>query len=412
MTDDQHTLRVPTRIATLRADAGDDGPAVFSGIAVAPGDILRMDDGTRVLFTEEELRAAADTQADEPLTVDHPRDDEGRPTYPPPVEETVGKVPKSGFIEGRGVGYEATTHDDDLAAGIEAGSYEVSVHPEFTLGEQDPETGAYVAENIHFRDLSVVSKGDSPNNTANWGPSQELAAWAHGTDIGSELTGGAGADEPLTRRGLVDVLRNLVASDGEQPDADPAEPGSDADTDDGDSDTSMTDREQQIDTLVENHGFEPEALEPMGDEQIATMHDGLAADGGATPDDPDGDTSTETETDTDTGSDDDNVVRVDIGDHDSVEDYIQSQAEAAVASVSAESEREELIATISSKTDKDEEALAEWPTDALQDKAESLSTPARLPGSTGRRTETVTAAHSGDDDDDLDAYGTGVEGGN
>jgi len=196
---DTHDLRVSARTAQLLAsdDNGDNGPPWrFSGVAVAAGDILHMDDGTPVLFTEENLRAAAETQTGEPLTVDHPADEAGRPQYPPPTDETVGKVPKAGWLDNvQGVAYEASTHDENVAKGVQAGSYEVSVHPQFGLGEKDPETGAYIAEKIKFRDLSVVSKGDSPSNTVEWGPSQALASFTQSTDIGDELTAAEDADD-------------------------------------------------------------------------------------------------------------------------------------------------------------------------------------------------------------------------
>jgi hypothetical protein len=209
---DTHDLRVSARTAQLLASDGDedDGPPWrFSGVAVAAGDILHMDDGTPVLFTEEELRAAAETQQDEPLTVDHPRDDAGRPQYPPPTDETVGKVPKAGYLDSvEGVAYEATTHDEEIAQGVQAESYEVSVHPTFELGEQDPETGAYKATNIKFRDLSVVSKGDSPSNTVEWGPNQALASATRSGEIGDQLTADAATDDD--DGGLREQVRQLA----------------------------------------------------------------------------------------------------------------------------------------------------------------------------------------------------------
>jgi len=208
-----HDLRVSARTAQLLASDGDDGdgpPWRFSGVAVAAGDILHMDDGTPVLFTAEELRAAAETQTDEPLTVDHPTDDSGRPQYPPPTDETVGKVQKAGYVDDvDGVAYEATTHDEDIANGVQAGSFEVSVHPTFELGETDPETGARKATNIKFRDLSTVSKGDSPSNTAEWGPNQALASWTQSNDIGEELTAAEQVEDEDTRS-LVERLAERV----------------------------------------------------------------------------------------------------------------------------------------------------------------------------------------------------------
>lgn len=191
---DSNDIRVPVRYLQAADDGDfdeDDGPWRFSGIAVAPGDVLHMEDGTPVLFTAAELEPAADSQAGEPLTADHPTDDFGRPDYPPETDDTYGKVVKAGYIEDKGVGYEATVHDPELARGIHAGTYDVSVHPQFRADETDDETGLLMAQDIEFLDLSVVSKGDSPSNEVNWGPSAELEAWAQDNDISGELTAGA-----------------------------------------------------------------------------------------------------------------------------------------------------------------------------------------------------------------------------
>lgn len=202
MTNDNHDLRVSARTARLTAGAtSDDGPPYrFGGVAVAAGDVLHLDDGTRVLMTEEELRAAAETQADEPLTKDHPEDDNGRPKYPPDVDETFGRIPKAGWVEDQqAVAYEAETHDEAIATGVKAGSYEVSVHPFFEMEPYDGSEADVVAKNIKFGDLSVVSKGDSPSVTAEWGPNEALASWTANTNIGDELTAAENVDDDDTR---------------------------------------------------------------------------------------------------------------------------------------------------------------------------------------------------------------------
>lgn len=369
-------IRVTARTADLRASSDGDDPARFSGIAVAPGDILHMDDGTPVLFTEEELKAAAVSQEDEPLTVDHPRDGDGRPQYPPPTDDTVGKVTKAGFIEDRGVGYEAVTHDDDIASGIQAQSYEVSVHPEFALGEKDPETGAMIATDINFRDLSVVSKGDSPNNTANWGPNQALAAWSNEHDVGSELaasdTAKTSTPEEKGRnvaRGFADELRDrlgLTATDNE-----PAEPGAEEDN----TETDMGETEHET---------------PEEEEE---------------DDDP--------APDQDSPDEDENVVEVNIGDHDSFEEYISAQVDAKLEEATAQKNKKEKVDELIANSDdfdedqRDElmassESLIESHLDSLSGSAEGL------PGNVGAVRREATASLQ-NDDDDTSAYGAGVE---
>ena len=201
-----HDLRVSARTARLTAgsdDGDDDGPPwTFGGIAVAAGDILHMDDGTRVLMTAEALEPAAETQAGEPLTTDHPEDDEGRPEYPPPVDETVGTVRRAGWVaDQQAVGYEAETHDRNIADGVKSGSYEVSVHALFGTEPYDGPEAEVKAVDIEFLDLSVVTKGDSPSNTADWGPNEALAAWTERADFGAELA--AAGDDDDASVGLV-----------------------------------------------------------------------------------------------------------------------------------------------------------------------------------------------------------------
>lgn len=519
-------ITIPALTHELSADADepfdpDGGPWVSSGISVAPGDILRMDDGTPVLMTEAELRKAAPTQADEPLSVDHPTDENGEYAYPPPSGNSPGTVTAAGFIDedGKsGVGYQTSVHDPDIARGLHAENYEVSVHPQFELGEQDPETGAYIAENIQFRDLSIVTKGDSPSNTANWGASAELAAWAHQTDIGAELTAagsaGEGGRESLVssvvdgtlralglppgevnvdsaelaaeqdpgpvqydgtatgsldksaipndsykshyifaadtksksgfpvvdasgdlRRGNVDsawkfkkdapvgeqrfaeYLRNLAKEFDDppvttedvqeleaaaQPSDEAAESASDADTTQDQTTMVDVDREMLVEAISKQTDLDTEVLQELNDESIATIYgsvvkgdDGSDDDADEQPDD-DGQEEDSPEQTTDAGS-----VEA------SADGLTADDVREIVASEQEQGDREGLIATITDRTDKDDDDLAEWPLDALEDKAASVTSAAQLPGSTGRHTDSVTAAYSGDDDD-LDAYGTGV----
>ncbi|ELZ35367.1 hypothetical protein [Halorubrum tebenquichense] len=213
MNNHNQDLRVSARSCrlTAAADGDEDGPPWrFGGIAVAAGDILHNRQGERVLFTAEELKAAAESQAGEPLTKDHPEDDHGRPKYPPDVDESIGKVSKAGWVDEReGVGYEASTHDETVASGVQAGSYEVSVHPFFDTEPYDGPEADLKAVDITFGDLSVVSKGDSPSNTAQWGPNQALAAWTETADISSELTA-ADVDEDDDTRSLIRRLAERV----------------------------------------------------------------------------------------------------------------------------------------------------------------------------------------------------------
>lgn len=379
-----HTTYVSARSAHLHAatDGDDDGPPYrFHGIAVAAGDILHMDDGTPVLFTEDELRKAAASQAGEPLTKDHPRDADGTPMYPPPTDETIGTVPAAEYLDSEdGVAYDASTHDEDIARGVQGGTYDVSVHPTFSLGDKDPETGAYIAKDVEFRDLSVVSKGDSPSNTANWGPSQQLAAWAHGGAGGT-----AGADDApddagaqASAQGFLARLRQLAADDRTrspaQPDDEPAEPGADADEDDD----------------TDNMGDQ--------DPDDPTDPDGSNGDGGGTGDGP---TTLADMTPDELGE----VLREQGF---VTEDSLGDVVDQATAQKQKREQVDEIIAQSDDYDEDDAEELMAS-ADSLVEREHKRITgqsAASLPGAAGGRSYAQADASS--DEDDLDAYGTGV----
>ena len=279
MEDEQYSLRVSAR--THRLTAGSDNR--FSGIAVRAGDILHMDDGTPVLMTAEELEKAAETQANEPLTVDHPRDEDDKPIYPPPTDATVGRIPKAGWLSSvEAVGYEAVTHDDEIAKGIQAGSYDVSVHPVFQLGEQDPETGAYIARNIRFRDLSVVSKGDSPHNTAEWGPNRALAAYTKSEDFDRELSTSAQSSSEEHQPGTVQrAVKSTLRAVGIEFDEEAESSTSDEDN------TEMEDEieeEEEEETLEEEEEQEESPEKTISDMTVDELGEALREQGFVTTD--------------------------------------------------------------------------------------------------------------------------------
>jgi hypothetical protein len=432
---DTHDLRVSARTAQLLASDGDgdDGPPWrFSGVAVAAGDILHMEDGTPVLFTEDELRKAAETQADEPLTKDHPEDDQGRPVYPPPTDETVGKVPKAGWLDdAEGVGYEATTHDEEIAQGVQAGSYDVSVHPTFELGAKDPETGAYIARNIQFRDLSVVSKGDSLSNTAEWGPSQALASLTADA-IGDELTasadeGGTSDQESLVSSAVNGTLRALGLSPGDvdaerfsaeggSTDNEGAESPADADSD---SSSMDDDSRKQYRTFITAHSsLDEDDVAEMGDGLLEQTHEIVAeaatdgGDGGSTSDADD-------DHDDDPSDDDDRTIADMTVDElgsalrdqgfvteDNVDDLTEQvtaqqtkgeKVDAIIANSDdyEEGDREDLMASADKVVDREHERVTGTPG-------------SQLPGAAGLAASATPTGSDSTDDEDVDAYGTGV----
>jgi hypothetical protein len=422
--DDTHDLRVSARTARLTASTDDNGPPyTFSGISVAAGDVLHMDDGTRVLFTADELRKAAETQAGEPLSVDHPTDEDGQPIYPPPTEESPGKVPKAGWLEDQqAVGYEATTHDENIAVGVQAGSYEVSVHPQFALGEYVEDRDAYRATNIKFRDLSVVSKGDSPSNTAEWGPNQALASYTITADIGAELDAAASADgggdtpqQSLVSSAVRGTLRALgidtdaVADDAPTLTAQLSDEAAESATDTGSSSSSDTpmDRDSTIDTLADEHGLSRDALSDMDEGDLETLTKQFGDGGTDTPDDPSGGTDGGGQTLADMTVDD---LATSLENHGFVTEESVDEAIASAQSQTEKAEKvDELIAKSDSHDEDDREELmasSEPLIDAALKQARG-QTAASVPGVAG--ISSSLTADASDSDDDLDAYGTGVQ---
>jgi len=452
MKNDTHDLRVSARTARLTAAQDDeDGPPWrFSGVAVAAGDILHMDDGTRVLMTAEELKKAATSQAEEPLTVDHPSDEDGRPQYPPPTEETVGKVPKAGWLEeAQGVGYEATTHDQDIADGMRGESYEVSVHPQFELGSYRDDVEAYVAKNIEFLDLSVVSKGDSPSNTAQFGPSQALASYTEEHDIGDELSAndsdtGGGRDLLAAVGAKVFELAGFNSTDA--PNVDPAELPDDvgaslhADVDPDSTETTAAEsaadngstqhmddntRQQYIQFLTANADFDEESLKAMDDgvlEQTYELAASDAADGGSTGDGGDDDDDGDADGDGDDltlGEMTPGEAASELGDALKDQGFVtEDNADELLAQAEERKSKAEKVDEIIAQSDDygedDREDLMASADPLLEQEHDRLtgSGGVKLPSGAASLTAGAPTEDAGSsDDEDPDEYGTGVAGG-
>jgi len=422
MQDDNHDLRVSARSARLTAglDGGEGPPYRFGGIAVAAGDILHMADGTRVLMTAEELQKAAETQAGEPLTKDHPEDSKGRPMYPPEVDETFGKVAKAGWVESQQVvGYEATTHDEDLAAGIQGGSLDVSVHPFFDTEPHDGPEADVVATNIKFGDLSVVSKGNSPSASAEWGPNQAIASWTESADIGAELTAAdSTGDGDGDHQGLIaSTVRGTLQALGLQPDELAAADGSteestteaESSTDNG-SNPDM-DRDDIISSLSDDYDFNEDWLEDQEDEDLEHLHESIVEgdDGDSTDTSGDG-----AGADTTDGADGPAVTfETEEEFNEAVDARLEEQADELVQEAQARASKAEKVDEIVAKSDEfdeddREELLAS--ADKIVDREYKRvrgELAASFPGTAGAAGQ-LTASAGGSDE--LDEYGTGVQG--
>ncbi|WP_153952842.1 hypothetical protein [Halosegnis longus] len=170
--------------ATLTASELTAGEShTIHGIAIAPGDVTHGKSGDVKVWTAEGLEMAAETLANQPLVRDHRNTAEGK----------VGTVTEASFAPGVGVIYEAeiAANYAELAEDVQNGVLEVSVralHPETEHLEQTEE-GYYVVDELVFDNLSLVTKGASPSNTANPGSHpqfDEAVAMAASPDTAGE----------------------------------------------------------------------------------------------------------------------------------------------------------------------------------------------------------------------------------
>jgi len=143
---------------------GDDA-YVIHGIAIGVGDVTVGQSGVKKKWPADALRAAAGTLEGKPLVRDHLNSTTGQ----------IGEVTHAEFVEDIGVIYEAeiAPHYKEQAQDVRAGLLDVSIQayhaPEDELSE-DPDTGALIVEDVYFDNLSTVTDGASPSNTANTGP--------------------------------------------------------------------------------------------------------------------------------------------------------------------------------------------------------------------------------------------------
>lgn len=146
-------------------ESDEDGKFLIHGVALGASDITIGQSGTKKLWPAAELEKAASTLAGTDLVRDHINNSKGK----------IGEVLHAQYVDGVGVVYEAeiASHYDEIANDIRAGLMEVSVrayHAKEDKLEEDNDTGALIVEDIHFDNLSVVTNGASPSNTANTGP--------------------------------------------------------------------------------------------------------------------------------------------------------------------------------------------------------------------------------------------------
>jgi len=179
--------------AHLSSELDSDGPYTISGVALGAGDITVGSSGIKKHWPAEELKDAAGTLEGQPLVRDHENSTDGR----------VGTVTEASYKEGVGVMYEAeiAPHYEELAQDIAAGIQEVSArayHDPIDELEEDEDTGALRTSNVVFDNLSVVSQGAAPSNTAEIGglDVSSAVAMAQGPSGGAVATLSQGSPRP------------------------------------------------------------------------------------------------------------------------------------------------------------------------------------------------------------------------
>jgi hypothetical protein len=154
----------------------EDGPYTIHGIAIGEGDVTYGKSQTKKKWTADALKEVAETLEGQPLVKNHQNDSEG----------TIGEVKRTSYQDGVGVRYEAeiADHYDEFAKDVASGILDVSpriLHTPPAELEEDAESGALLVEGRAFGDnLSLVSDGASPSNTAEFGPADSFASTQDG----------------------------------------------------------------------------------------------------------------------------------------------------------------------------------------------------------------------------------------
>ena len=196
------TSTVTSRIAGLA-----DGPQqVISGTAVGVGDVTRGLSGDRKVWTEEELRAAAESLTGADVKALH-------------SETVIGEVTDSGYVDGEGVVYEAAIDDAELADAIANGRLTVSVearHGDGGTVETD-QGDAMAVTDIEFSDLAIVQHGAAPSASAEPGEAAALSPAEVRAALEDEPAGTDGDPEDIEISDSVEEgLKNKVESHNEE----------------------------------------------------------------------------------------------------------------------------------------------------------------------------------------------------
>lgn len=148
-------------------EEGDGGSHTIHGVALGHRDITGSNTGSKLFWTADALRMAADSLVGRPLVVDHEDS----------AYAVVGKITDARFEDSVGIRYKARLEDDELAQKIKDDLLEVSVkifRPEDE--ELDERTdGVLEVDRAKVDNLSIVPKGEAPANHVEYGSPEDFS---------------------------------------------------------------------------------------------------------------------------------------------------------------------------------------------------------------------------------------------
>jgi len=149
----QEEITVDTGYAANLSRHGSDDYLTVSGVAIGEDEVTSHKDGDK-FWPAEQLMAATQSLIGVQLTKNHNHDK---------VEGVIGEVTDARYKEEVGILFEGKVYHDEVAKKIREGLLEVSVHAIHANGGWT-EVGEMIAENIEFKDLSVVPRGAATSN--------------------------------------------------------------------------------------------------------------------------------------------------------------------------------------------------------------------------------------------------------
>jgi len=186
---------------------GEGPPYTVSGVAIPDNAETKHANGEKV-WTPDALRQVADTLADDSYSDQLLGDGNAVIDHSTSASDSIGRIKKSGYVDGIGVVFEADLSNRNIAESVLNDELEVSprtIHADDELLDTDDD-GRYILDGgdvKRFVHLSFEQSGRAPGNFVETGPSEALADMS-AADLSASLRKG----EP--------VARSDLASDGDE----------------------------------------------------------------------------------------------------------------------------------------------------------------------------------------------------